>query len=89
MNARLARKSSEPERDPEFAKADEADGQRAVNDTEARYGSNESPCRPPESPWTLWRVFAGPARNSRRRSRSDARWGWSRRYRKRANGKSF
>jgi hypothetical protein len=35
--------SSEPERDPELAKRDEADGQRAVNDTEARYGTNESP----------------------------------------------
>jgi hypothetical protein len=43
MSTGPERKSSEPERDPELAKADEGDGQRAVNDTEARYGDNESP----------------------------------------------
>jgi hypothetical protein len=37
------RKPSEPESDPELATTDEADGQGAVNDTEARYGNNESP----------------------------------------------
>ena len=36
-------KSSEPESDPDLAKTDAADGRRAVNDTEARYGDNESP----------------------------------------------
>jgi hypothetical protein len=43
MSTGPERTSSEPERDPELAKPDEADGQRPVNDTEARYGNNESP----------------------------------------------
>jgi hypothetical protein len=61
MSTSAERKSSEPERDPELAKADGADGQRAVNDTEARYAVTNRPRRPPERPWTLWRVFAGSA----------------------------
>jgi hypothetical protein len=43
MSTDPERKSSEPESEPALATTDEADGQRAVNDTEARYGNNESP----------------------------------------------
>ena len=43
MSTDPERKSSEPDSDPDLTNTDEADGQRAVNDTEARYGNNESP----------------------------------------------
>ena len=43
MSTGPERKSSEPESDSELAKTDEADGQGVVNDTEARYGDDESP----------------------------------------------
>lgn len=43
MSTDPERKSSEPESDPELANTREVDRQGAVNDTEARYGDNESP----------------------------------------------
>jgi hypothetical protein len=43
MSTGPERNLSEPESDPELAKTDEADRQCAINDTESRYGDNESP----------------------------------------------
>ena len=43
MSTDPERKPSEPESDPELANTPEADREGAVNETEARYGHNESP----------------------------------------------